>query len=79
MDIITITNNENISIEKIEVFDVSGAGDTVISALTLAYASGATIREAAEIANHAAGVVCAKRGTACATPAEILDSFGDKR
>ncbi len=62
-----------------EVFDVSGAGDTVISALTLAYASGATIREAAEIANHAAGVVCAKRGTACATPAEILDSFGDKR
>jgi rfaE bifunctional protein kinase chain/domain len=62
-----------------EVFDVSGAGDTVISALTLAYACGGTIREAAEIANHAAGVVCGKRGTACATPSEILDSFNDKR
>lgn len=62
-----------------EVFDVSGAGDTVISALTLAYACGADIRAAAEIANHAAGVVCAKRGTACATPAEIRASFHDQR
>lgn len=62
-----------------EVYDVSGAGDTVISALTLAYACGATIREAAEIANHAAGVVCAKRGTACANPEEVKASFDDHR
>lgn len=55
-----------------EVFDVSGAGDTVIAALTLALAAGATIEEAAHFANTAAGVVVAKLGTATASPEEIL-------
>jgi rfaE bifunctional protein kinase chain/domain len=58
-----------------EVFDVSGAGDTVISSLTLALAGGATIEEAAEIANYAAGVVCGKSGTSSVKPEEIIDYF----
>lgn len=58
-----------------EVFDVSGAGDTVIATLTLALAAGATPLEAAEISNHAAGVVVGKIGTATCSPQELLDSF----
>jgi D-glycero-beta-D-manno-heptose-7-phosphate kinase len=55
-----------------EVFDVTGAGDTVISTFTLAVAAGAPMRIAAELSNYAAGVVVAKIGTATATGAEIL-------
>ena len=55
-----------------EVFDVSGAGDTVITAMTLALAAGAAFEEAAAFANVAAGVVVAKVGTATASPEEIL-------
>jgi D-glycero-beta-D-manno-heptose-7-phosphate kinase len=58
-----------------EVFDVSGAGDTVIAAFTLALASGATPVEAAVISNHAAGVVVGKLGTATCTPEELRASF----
>lgn len=57
-----------------EVFDVTGAGDTVISTLALAWASGAAPAEAALAANFAAGVVVAKLGTATATPEELLES-----
>ena len=55
-----------------EVFDVTGAGDTVIATLALALTAGATLPEAAAIATQAAGVVVAKLGTATATPEEIL-------
>lgn len=58
-----------------EVFDVSGAGDTAISAFTLTLAAGGTPAEAAEIANHAASVVIGKLGTATLTPDELLASF----
>ena len=58
-----------------EVFDVSGAGDTVIATFTLAIASGADPIEAAMLANHAAGVVVGKLGTATVTPKELLESF----
>ncbi|MDB6067864.1 MAG: PfkB domain protein [Pedosphaera sp.] len=58
-----------------EVFDVSGAGDTVIASFTLAIAAGASPLEAAIFSNHAAGIVVGKVGTAIATPAEILASF----
>lgn len=54
-----------------EVYDVSGAGDTVIATLALALSSGASIHEAAMIANLAAGVVVGKRGTATVTPKEL--------
>ena len=58
-----------------EVFDVSGAGDTAIATLTLALAAGAQPVEAAELANHAAGIVVGKVGTATCTPDELRDSF----
>lgn len=58
-----------------EVFDVSGAGDTVIASFTLAIAAGATPHEAALFANHAAGVVVGKIGTAIVTPQELNRSF----
>ncbi|MEW6365486.1 MAG: D-glycero-beta-D-manno-heptose-7-phosphate kinase [Acidobacteriota bacterium] len=55
-----------------EVFDVSGAGDTVVAAYTLALAAGANAVEAALIANHAAGLVVGKVGIAVVTPQELL-------
>ncbi len=58
-----------------EVYDVTGAGDTVIAALAGALASGATMLEAATLANHAAGIVVGKVGTATATADELLRSF----
>ena len=56
-----------------EVFDVSGAGDTVIATLLLALAAGADYEAAAELANCAAGVVVGKIGTATCTDQELLD------
>lgn len=54
-----------------EVYDVTGAGDTVISTLTLALAAGAPLRLAAEMANHAAGIVVGKLGTAAVSRGEL--------
>ncbi|MGH8046967.1 MAG: bifunctional heptose 7-phosphate kinase/heptose 1-phosphate adenyltransferase [Chthoniobacterales bacterium] len=58
-----------------EVFDVSGAGDTAISLYTLALAGGATAREAADVANHASGIVVGKLGTATVSAEELVESF----
>ncbi len=58
-----------------EVYDVTGAGDTVIATLAGALATGATMLEAASLANHAAGIVVGKVGTATATANELLNSF----
>jgi D-beta-D-heptose 7-phosphate kinase/D-beta-D-heptose 1-phosphate adenosyltransferase len=58
-----------------EIYDVSGAGDTVISLYTLALTAGATAEEAAEIANHAAGVVVGKLGTATCSRKELEAHF----
>jgi D-beta-D-heptose 7-phosphate kinase/D-beta-D-heptose 1-phosphate adenosyltransferase len=55
-----------------DVFDVSGAGDTAIAALTLSLCAGASPREAAEIANCASGIAVGKLGTATVSPAELL-------
>lgn len=68
----------HVSTRAREVFDVSGAGDTVIAATMLALAAGADFREAAELANVAAGLVVAKLGTATTTPEEILDALEDE-
>jgi len=62
-----------------EVFDVSGAGDTVIASFTLAIAAGASPLEAAIISNHAGGIVVGKIGTATVTPEELLGSFAPRR
>lgn len=61
-----------------EVFDVSGAGDTVIATCVLARAAGASFVEAAEFANYAAGVVVSKLGTATCTPDELLAWMPEK-
>ena len=62
--------------EAREVFDVSGAGDTVIAFLTAALASGAMPVDAARIANLAAGVVVSKMGTATVSPGELIANGG---
>ena len=54
-----------------EVFDVTGAGDTVIAVMAGCLSAGLSMREAAHYANHAAGVVVAKLGTASVSPAEL--------
>lgn len=58
-----------------EVYDVSGAGDTVIAAFTLALLGGADAVEAAEFSNHAAGVVVGKLGTVAVELQEVIHSF----
>lgn len=62
-----------------EVFDVSGAGDTVISAFTLGLCSGGSLREAAYIANCAAGIVVGKVGTAVTDRKELLGGIKQLR
>jgi D-beta-D-heptose 7-phosphate kinase/D-beta-D-heptose 1-phosphate adenosyltransferase len=56
-----------------EVFDVSGAGDTVVAAFSLAKAAGADLEDAVRLANQAAGIVVGKLGTATVTREELLD------
>jgi bifunctional ADP-heptose synthase (sugar kinase/adenylyltransferase) len=60
-----------------EAVDVTGAGDTVIAAYTLALASGASFPDAARLANHAGGIVVMKRGTASVEARELLSSIGE--
>jgi rfaE bifunctional protein kinase chain/domain len=62
-----------------EVYDVTGAGDTVMGALSLALAAGADMREAAMIANCAAGIVVGKRGTATVSRAELEQALREGR
>ena len=57
-----------------EVFDVSGAGDTVIATLGVMLASGAGLADAVHVANRAAGIVVGKFGTAVVHPNELFDS-----
>ena len=61
-----------------EVFDVTGAGDTVIAVMAGCLSAGLPMRDAAHFANHAAGVVVAKLGTASVTPEELLTAVSAK-
>ncbi|MFA6290322.1 MAG: PfkB family carbohydrate kinase [Victivallales bacterium] len=61
-----------------EVFDVSGAGDTVIASFVMALLGGAEPAEAAEISNHAAGIVVGKIGTASIAVDELFQSFFER-
>jgi D-beta-D-heptose 7-phosphate kinase/D-beta-D-heptose 1-phosphate adenosyltransferase len=58
-----------------QVYDVTGAGDTVITSFTLALCAGATMSEAAHIANHSAGIVIRDVGTGTVDPGELFASF----
>ena len=61
-----------------EVFDVTGAGDTVIAVMAGCLSAGLAMRDAAHFANHAAGVVVAKLGTASVSPEELLTAVSAK-
>lgn len=65
------------SSKAVQVFDVTGAGDTVISTITLGLASGLSIDDAVTLANIAAGVVIGKRGTAVVTRTELLERLNE--
>jgi D-beta-D-heptose 7-phosphate kinase/D-beta-D-heptose 1-phosphate adenosyltransferase len=58
-----------------KVYDVTGAGDTVIASFALSRASGASLEESAVLANHAAGIVVAEVGTASATQEKVRGSM----
>ena len=58
-----------------EVYDVTGAGDTVAATLALGLAAGCSMNDAAVLANHAAGIVVGKVGTACVSATELLDAL----
>ena len=62
-----------------QVFDVTGAGDTVLATLSLAAAAGGSLREGAVLGNFAAGVVVGKLGTATVSPPELLAVLRDVR
>ena len=59
--------------EAKEVYDVTGAGDTVIGTMALALATGASLKDAVRLANYAAGIVVGKMGTATVTPEELAE------
>nr|WP_294536010.1 D-glycero-beta-D-manno-heptose-7-phosphate kinase [uncultured Rhodoblastus sp.] len=63
----------------LEVFDVSGAGDTVVAALALSLCAGASIRTSANIGNAAAGIAVGKRGTAAIGARELATALGGVR
>ncbi len=68
-------NITNIPTKAKEVYDVSGAGDTVVATLALALSSNATLKQAATLANHAAGITVGKIGTSTVTIEEIRNSI----
>lgn len=73
--IITESGVEHFSVKPVEIVDVTGAGDTVISTLALAVASGLKIQEAIQLANLAASLVVARFGAATVTIEEMVDSL----
>jgi rfaE bifunctional protein kinase chain/domain len=64
-------------INKSEVYDVTGAGDTVVATMILALAAGASYEVAARLSNFAAGIVVKKPGTATTTPQELRQAIGE--
>ncbi len=65
--------------KAVQVFDVTGAGDTVISTITLGIASGLSLDDAVVLANIAAGVVIGKRGTAAVSKDELLERLRERK
>jgi D-beta-D-heptose 7-phosphate kinase/D-beta-D-heptose 1-phosphate adenosyltransferase len=59
-----------------QVYDVTGAGDTVVGTLALALSAGASMREAATLANYAAGIVVGMVGTATVTTKQLSEALG---
>ena len=72
MTLFTRNTRLHVATQAREVFDVSGAGDTVIATLAVATAAGASLGDAVGLANRAAGIVVGKFGTAVCTPQELF-------
>jgi len=72
MALVTEADSHHLAAEAQEVFDVSGAGDTVVASIASALAAGASLLDAARLANVAAGIVVGKVGTAAAYMAEVI-------
>lgn len=68
-------NTEHLPTQSLEIFDVSGAGDTVMATLAVSLAKGASLATAMRLANAAAGLVVAKVGTAVVHPEELLTAL----
>jgi D-beta-D-heptose 7-phosphate kinase/D-beta-D-heptose 1-phosphate adenosyltransferase len=75
MTAVTANDVHHLSAEAREVFDVSGAGDTVVAAIAVGLAAGLSLTDAARIANAAAGIVVAKLGTAVAYRSEVFGAL----
>jgi len=75
MSLFTATETRHEPTRAREVYDVSGAGDTVIATLSLMVAAGASLASAMRVANHAAGIVVGKLGTAVVHREELLESL----
>jgi D-glycero-beta-D-manno-heptose-7-phosphate kinase len=75
MSLYTATGAKHEPTQAREVFDVSGAGDTVIGALALMMAAGAGLPQAVHIANRAAGIVVGKLGTATVSREELINDL----
>jgi len=71
MSLYTADGPLNIPAQAREVYDVSGAGDTVIATMAALIAAGASLADAVRVANEAAGVVVGKLGTAVVHPSEL--------
>jgi len=78
MSLFTASESHHEHTRAREVYDVSGAGDTVIAVLALMVAGGAPMHEAMRVANHAAGIVVAKLGTAVVHPGELAESLASR-
>ncbi|HEY3157271.1 MAG TPA: D-glycero-beta-D-manno-heptose-7-phosphate kinase [Candidatus Eisenbacteria bacterium] len=77
MSLFTSEGHEHFPTRARKVFDVTGAGDTVVATIATALAARAPLGEACVLANHAAGLVVAELGTAAATAAKLIESLGD--
>jgi rfaE bifunctional protein kinase chain/domain len=79
MSLFTATETHHEPTRAREVYDVSGAGDTVIAVLAMMVAAGADLHDAMRVANHAAGIVVGKLGTAVVHPDELAASLAEGR
>lgn len=79
MTLYDYTGATHIPTKAVEVYDVTGAGDTVMAALAVMIDEGKTLREAATIANFAAGVVVGKFGTSIVTQQELKEAMRDRQ
>jgi len=78
MSLIDANNFKTFTAEAREVYDVSGAGDTVVAAIAASLAVGSNLEEAVQLANTAAGIVVGKLGTAVAYSSEIIEALQHK-